>query len=237
MGRTPQFALLAALAVPAGALSVRRGNESRADACSCLGWVDAYTNHGVSCEFLGEEYCKGFFRRVPDAVCVNDLPSEAPRQHCLVSGECRELNGGMPFGPVSMKVCTQGQERALADSPPPELFSLAKRLDLDIGLLVKMAYPVSRVASWEDAQGFWAKHRLEPRLLPEQLQAMQGIMDSGKPHVIDSGDGHPPFAVVVGPKAYEISLNYPWLQLTSMLKRSIFDTPGKLTSVACVAAC
>merc|ERR1739848_466107 len=68
---------------------------------------------------------------------------------CYVKSQCSTLNGGkrIPNTDVSWKLCSD-RDKLLRSKSPMELDDLATENDWELGLLVKMAYPM-----WDGKEG------------------------------------------------------------------------------------
>uniref|UniRef100_A0A7S1WJE1 Uncharacterized protein n=1 Tax=Alexandrium catenella TaxID=2925 RepID=A0A7S1WJE1_ALECA len=253
--------LVAVLLLPLAGASFLR--QAPADPCACVNWRHAYDSQGAKCGdghelylitktgvprflaglSLGLEFCDAFYKRIDDSFCVNLDHTNAPDawyggQWCYVSGECRSAPRANGTGSLRVKLCTAGEDRMLRDKAPEELISWAAKNDFETGLLLKMAYPVDKVAQWPlvkesflrpaagsegpDANG--TASMKQPKALDQRLKE---LVASGKPIILDSTDGHPPFAVVRGSNAHLLELN----------KAMDAHHPNSVTTIKCVAGC
>mmetsp|Transcript_51908 Transcript_51908/g.161052 ORF Transcript_51908/g.161052 Transcript_51908/m.161052 type:complete len:257 (-) Transcript_51908:39-809(-) len=247
------FAVAAALFAPAGASHLRRG----ADACECVNWRQAYQGGGAKCgdghEFyvatssgvprfmarvmLGIEFCEGFYKRINDNFCVNLDHDNKPGmwyggQWCYVSGQCASASPSNGTGSLRVKLCKEGQDKQLRDKSPEEAIEWAKANDFETGLLLKMAYPVEKEVKWPAVKDAFlspgAGSLSADAAGASSMERLSALTRSGKPVILDSADGHPPFAVVQGSTAHLLEMNREGLSVSH---------PNSVTSVKCVAGC
>lgn len=250
------LAALLGLAAPAEARqqasSFLRSGE---DACACLNWRETYSSRKASCGQGHEFYmatkhglplkmakksmelwfCKFFYERLDDNACTNLDHANEPQkwssgQWCYVSKQCKSAAPTNGTSKVRVKLCQQGQDKMLRDLAPAQLRAYALEHDVDTGLLAQRAYPVEKAATWNRAKALYGQ-QLDKGIVGLSIRAkarMQSIKDSGKPLVIDSGDDHPPFAVVAGPSAYMVESNMEHVQEKH---------PSSVTSWRCLQGC
>merc|ERR1740123_1764158 len=106
---------------------------------------------------LGPEFCARFYEKISESICVNVNMGEDQGQWCWVSSKCKSLAGGaaMPQTKLAWKQCSPRDKR-LRDLTPEQLASKAVSLDLDLGLLHKMSYPLYKKALWGEVQHIWS---------------------------------------------------------------------------------
>jgi len=246
------LAAAAALLAPAGASLLRRA----ADPCDCVNWQEAYRTGGAKCgdghEFyvasssgipkfmrpilLGLEFCQGFYKRIDDNFCVNLDHDNHPDewfggQWCYVSSQCTSAAPANGTGTLRVKLCAEGRDKLLRDKPLAELFAWAKSNDFETGLLLKMAYPLEKKATWPLIKDVFSGSKVNLEEFPALRQAHERlpmVMRPGKPLVLDSPDGHPPFGVVQDSTAYLLEL--------PMTPKDM-SHPNSITTVTCVAGC
>merc|ERR1740129_334950 len=177
---------------------------------------------------MGEETCDGFFQHITEPICANFGMDAQQGQRCPVSTECAEHNAFMKEGKLNFKYCTESDPSLKALSPT-ELRNFSDKYELDIGLLCKLAYPVVKGPTWDAAKMLWTKPD-QLSLSREKMSDLLKIKDSGVPHVIDSNSGHPPFAIVQGDSAWEITLDMAYIGKTMMSGKSVFAHPHELTT-------
>jgi len=190
---------------------------------------------------LGQEFCDNFYKRIDDSFCVNLVHGNTPDwyggQWCYVSSRCPSAGSANGTTPLRVKLCTPGQDRLLRDKSPQELRRWAMEQDFDVGLLVKMAYPVDKQSKWPVVQkafnGTLAPGEGMGLLAADAAtasiaQKLQGLLDARKPVVLDSNDGLPPFAVVDRSTSYEITLDLPHADMKH---------PSSITQWRCVQGC
>mmetsp|Transcript_56272 Transcript_56272/g.121261 ORF Transcript_56272/g.121261 Transcript_56272/m.121261 type:complete len:235 (-) Transcript_56272:191-895(-) len=234
MALTVKTVCLAAVLVSASALQISTVN---ADACTCLDWKDAYSNYGYSCEEMGFEFCSGFFMHMSGNLCVNQGigAGNKTREWCYVSSACQQLNGDSePSAQIAAKSCTEEDDR-LVDKTPVEIDALCAKDDMDVGLMVKMAYVTPGQTRWNSAKTYFTTG--STNLAAKQIGELAAVQESGSRTVIDSRDGHPPFAVVDGSKVYEVKMNMGYAIGQKILGRSLFEHPRRLNTMTCVSGC
>mmetsp|Transcript_56273 Transcript_56273/g.121263 ORF Transcript_56273/g.121263 Transcript_56273/m.121263 type:complete len:235 (-) Transcript_56273:191-895(-) len=234
MALTVKTVCLAAVLVSASALQISTVN---ADACTCLDWKDAYSNYGYSCEEMGFEFCSGFFMHMSGNLCVNQGigAGNKTREWCYVSSACQQLNGDSePSAQIAAKSCTEEDDR-LVDKTPVEIDALCAKDDMDVGLMVKMAYVTPDQTRWDSAKTYFTTGSTD--LDASQIQELAAVQESGIRTVIDSVDGHPPFAVVDGSKVYEIVFHEDYAYVLLASGQNVFEHPGKLSNMTCVSGC
>uniref|UniRef100_A0A7S2IDD0 Uncharacterized protein n=1 Tax=Alexandrium andersonii TaxID=327968 RepID=A0A7S2IDD0_9DINO len=192
------------------AAAIRVVDQSRrTDSCACLNWRQTYESGKASCgdgletytysrtsgkHMVTFHFCEGAsaYNQQNDAYCTKvaqgSLLPTKPKDFtegawCYVSPECASLNGGAAVNSnVSWKVCTAGQDKFLAELTPPELVELANKNQQDIGLLVQMAYPVSRTVVLKEAREVF--YEKQPQTLSAaDSAAVQTVVDSGRPTI------------------------------------------------------
>lgn len=199
--------------------------------CTCLNWNQTYSSHRAICGeghelflatklgistiraklLMNSEFCLNFYKRIDDNVCINVNMGNEPGkwysgQWCYVSASCDSASPVQSAPDVRVKMCTDGHDKMLRNMSPEDLHAYARAVDFDVGLLVKMAYPVDQDVKWHLAKGFFGQSP-NLQMSSDQVEKLQGIITSGQPVVLDSHDGHPPFAVVQGRKAYLVELD------------------------------
>jgi len=249
----------AVLLPPASNEGIDIGDPVADSDCTCLPWIQAYELNGVPCgqglEYffstrrgtpwpranltLGDEFCRRFFRRIPDNFCMNaDMSDEASgigaRQWCYVSSRCERLRGGrrIPGADASWKLCQPDQDAMLRESAPEDLDRLRASRGLSLGLLAKYAYPVWQSDRWPAVQHLF----LGPQPGAEPLAAsgrsdLQRVVSEGKAMVFNSASGHPPFHIVLGRRVYKIDFK-PGGQRSYREGRM-----GEVSGLQCIQGC
>jgi len=154
------------------------------------------------------EFCDAFFHRINDTICVNKDLGNGPdlQQWCYVSSSCSSASPVEGGRGVRIKTCEPGKDKRLGDMSPEDLHSYAKAGDFDMGLLVKQAYPREPTIQWDTAQTFFDQDAAV-ELSDSQQTTLKSIMDAGKPVVLDSMSGEPPYAVLHAKKVYLVELD------------------------------
>lgn len=147
--------------------------------CECLNWKETYRSQQAVCgqgpelrsvanelhtslelvmPFLQSEYCIDFFERLDHNRCVNLQlgTGAAHKTWCYVSPQCHRLGNGieMPQAGANWKTCSDHEDSHLRDLTLPELWAVADANELDLGILLKSAYPV-QPQRWPDVEQFW----------------------------------------------------------------------------------
>lgn len=250
---------LAVMALLGGAAGLRLQEvPDSGSSCPCKSWRQVYNESGVRCgqanEFFfatgrhnlsadevslisklyGKEFCTEFFEKRDDMACTNVNMGEDRGQWCYVDANCSDLSGGAAVnGQVSWKLCNQSGDATLRWYDPESLHFFADDQGVNMGLLSKMSYPVSR-HRWEDVSSFWqpnlegladpgellapdltleaARDLLRPkwgkknRVLDEATMAeLKRIEVSNVPTTFDtSPDHHPPHVIVQNRAVYVV---------------------------------
>jgi len=170
----------------------------------------------ISQRFLVGEVCHNFFLRIDDNVCVNRLQDRyknhmRPQQWCYVLAECTgsgTIDTLQANTPVRIKWCDPRKgDDMLWEYTPEELFKFALDNDLDPAQAAKFAYRVEREATWDAVKGQWGQtSNIDFSSLGSRMQRVVNfIKDVDQYVVLDSKDRHPPFGIVKGNKAWQIS--------------------------------
>lgn len=225
------------------------------DACKCLSWKGVYanqTNQSLACgkggpelDFIGghgmkvlvsEEFCKKFYEKLSGNFCTQlYFGEQRGEQWCYVSPECQDASVVKSVGSFKWKQCKPETDTMLAEMSPEQLYELAVSENKDPSLLLKMAYPVYKKEG---------KHPLDWQAVKACLKkpsghgcgGVQGVQQFGQPVIFDSKDGHPPFGVIVGSKAYETHFT-PWFYATVLNQTALWSTPHKMSAYKCVHGC
>mmetsp|Transcript_111216 Transcript_111216/g.325296 ORF Transcript_111216/g.325296 Transcript_111216/m.325296 type:complete len:116 (+) Transcript_111216:626-973(+) len=93
---------------------------------------------------IGRVFCT-HYEKIWGSFCTNlHFAGESTEQWCYVSSSCTALKGGEAEGSVKWKVRTPGQDTLLGEMTPEHLHWVAMTEGNDAGLLLKMAYSMSR---------------------------------------------------------------------------------------------
>merc|ERR1719401_2746148 len=178
---------------------------------------------------VSRDICVNFFEKLTDRMCLNtdfnvNADTLETKQWCWVSPNCTELNGGYGMGPgnTGVKYCTSGKDNMAQDWTMDDLVKMRNEHKVSIGMLARWAYPTWQGLAWPVVKQFWTNRSAakENDLFPDEFEAMQRLVDSGKPMIFNSGnpmpskddiptwDAHAPwspgYALVMGSKAYEL---------------------------------
>lgn len=234
------------------------GFEVSPEVCICRNWKETYQSGVVSCG-AGQEFyfktkksspksdqlngamvglkasiCDEFYETLDHGDCVNLNVGKDKGQWCYVDAECPDLHGGgpVPGTPLSWKLCQPGQDAMFRDFTPEQLYTIAQQDDLDLGLLHKMSYPLSK--AWEDkrfpeVQAFWGVGNETGESLPVWLREdMQKIVDTGKPYSFDNSlDERVPHTIVQGMKVWSVEDN----------EDRNDEHPGTWEQLFCISGC
>lgn len=244
--------------VAAAAKAASASIEPVPEACMCKNWKETYQNSGLSCgagqefffklgktkpdaakldeakKLIGQTICANFYEVLNFNKCVNMNVGKDQGQWCYVDAACAHLNAGgkVPDSQLSWKKCEPGQDAMLRDLSPEELNKTAHESDLELGLLHKMSYPLSK--AWEgkrfpEVQAFWGVGDVSVDTYPTWLKEdMKKITDTGKPFSFDNSlDERTPHTIVVGKKAYRVVDN----------AQKDEAHPGTWETLECIASC
>jgi len=253
MRRGLQAALAAsAFAVPLSAFSVF---FKRDRPCECLNWAVVYKKKGAICGqghelsfqittgttpwlakiMHGEDVCHNFFHRINDNSCMNVVMANDPDkwysgQWCYVSKECPQAQPTNGSSLVAAKLCTPGVDPMLRDRSPEELHRWANGNNLDMGLVVRMAYPVESEAKWPLVKAYFGQESdvASKAVNASVLAKLKALQESGRPIVLDSHNRHLPYAVVTGSKAFLLEKD---------AVNMVSGQPFTFTSWKCVKGC
>lgn len=201
--------------------------------CVCKNWMQTYQSGAVTCgqgpEFYfktgstkGSTYqgpinalnisiCKQFYEVLNFNKCVNLNMGKDKGQWCYVDAACQDLRHGEPVQGtnLSWKKCEQGPDDRLRDFPVRALETIAIEHDVDLGLLHKMSYPLSKAGEgllFPEVESFWGLGKNSSESLPKSLsKEMQYIAESNWPYSFDNSDSETvPHTIVVGMKVYRV---------------------------------
>jgi len=244
----------AAALAPAAALQVRE------EACECLTYREAFNEktHMFSCKHLGEDMCSTVYN-LQENYCINSKDETSGIQQCYVDGSCQHLNGGARINDkVSTKICDPSKgDRLMSSLSLEQLFGLARQFELDVGMMLKLAYPKSKGEKWTDAKKFWWRTEYGWGVLGKRKAAKSardleelgyGALTSAEANMLQvaesqarvffpSESGEPPYGVVQGHRAYEIKTNYTYAQEQIMKGNRLQAHPGLYHTVHCLIGC
>jgi hypothetical protein len=205
-------------------------------ACTCMGWKWSYENldHAIlvaalpNCALMDAmwgrgdanssmEMCSIFYQNIPEAICLTKgLPVERIST-CLVSALCKQTNGGELINgtQVREKNCISGKDEILGEKTPPELVEFARKNDLDVRGLVKLAYPEFTYGGTHGSPWLSVKRHEESA---EEQSMLQEVQASGVPTIItgkitwkDHDQDEEPIAVIFGNSVLEITIKQGFL--------------------------
>mmetsp|Transcript_11628 Transcript_11628/g.23572 ORF Transcript_11628/g.23572 Transcript_11628/m.23572 type:complete len:129 (+) Transcript_11628:1-387(+) len=128
-------------------------------------------------------------------------------------------------------MCTPEAETMLGEMAPEEVHKVAEAEKLDPGLVLKMAYPLYQEGlKWPDVKPCLTGWKRPACSKLAEIQALK------TPMIFDSEDGHPPFGVVVGERAYESHFS-TWLYHTLRKGGDPWANPSRMNEYECVAGC
>jgi len=131
-------------------------------------------------------------------------------------------------------MCLPGVDRFLYEKSPQELQEVASRWGLDMGHLVKLAYPTMG-ASWEKVSAFFTMNN-RSLLGAEVSTRLRRTAARGNTVVWSSRNGLPPFGVTRGTQAWEVGLR-------PRARRAVLSDPDRLevwasvTKFRCLSGC
>jgi len=203
----------------------------------------AHLKTGLFQELWEGELCDKVFARLDTDGCVQqnmgEASSSAQAGWCYVNATCssdkldlRRLSGaGNPaFGP---RMCVPGADRFLYEKSPEELQKFASDQGLDMGHLVKLAYPTMK-EPWERVSSFFTMNKsLHTTEISFRLRR---TAERGNTVVWSSRNGLPPFGVTRGTQAWEVGLR-------PRARRAVLSDPDRLevwasvTKFRCLSGC
>merc|ERR1712137_1154484 len=128
--------------------------------------------------------CKQFFEVLNFNKCVNLNVGKDRGQWCYVDGACTDLKDGEPVRgtKLSWKKCEKGPDDRLRDFPVRSLETIAIEHDVDLGLLHKMSYPLSKAGEaplFPQVEAFWGLGKESAENLPKSLsKEMRNIAET-----------------------------------------------------------
>merc|ERR1719245_447749 len=254
----PSAGLLVALAgLGAGAVSVRQRDASawkyrgqwqspalRGDPCDCMSWAQVYQSNLSTCgkglelsstngPLNKSKYCGAFFERIDQQVCVNaQAGGEGLGQWCYVSAKCEDLHGGrVPRkSKVAYKLCKPGVDDKLSEHSLEDLDYFARKHNMDLALVARMAYPLKKDMLWQNIEEFLLSGG-EKRATLER----QRVVGMKRPIIFNLYESPTPFYVVHGKAAYKV-FNTDVSKKAVMLMRDP-DQHAAMSDFRCVVGC
>lgn len=231
--------------------------QTPGSACECLGWRDAYQQHGANCMRMGDETCVKYFMELPNEnMCMNDdFGHPEPKQWCYVSSSC-ELGRELTWSTVKTAdqakfMYCDASHAKLGDKTPLQLGDWSAKSNIELGLAVHFAYPVmvegmklttdvldffglSHGAFMAAAPpGTFEERRSDHDHLRSLLQERSA---AGTTTLIISNAGHPPFGIMKGKELYWVNFSEEqWQRVLQGLE--FFGDKGHMNRVMCVAGC
>mmetsp|Transcript_125607 Transcript_125607/g.228684 ORF Transcript_125607/g.228684 Transcript_125607/m.228684 type:complete len:946 (+) Transcript_125607:54-2891(+) len=221
--------------------------DASPDECACLNWRETYRAGDAVCgqgqelltavrssdlprdlvqPFVEMELCNEFFEKLDHRYCV--IQDMSPRRSdagartwCYVSSACQRLNGGASLGEgaASWKVCDAREDAFLGSLAPAELVAQAEEHELNLGLLVKAAYPLEQ-ALWSEVESFWWTGDG-----PEAAEKPRQVKNAQTPVIYEvRPDGQGDKVVVSGESVWSINLDEA-------------EHPGTRFSYTCTQGC
>jgi len=246
MAAASRVLLLALAAYASSAVMVQHVSDS----CECLAWQDAFQK-GADCSSMGDETCAKFFMELPnEQFCLNEnFGHTDPKQWCYVSSSCESAENLQWAKSIShdvkFKWCS-AEEAKLGDKAPMELKAWTAANNLEVGLAVHFAYPTWQSEKLtKDVLSFFgvtlpadapAAEFKSASLTPVLRQRLQKQADAGRPTLIISTAGHPPFGIMRGKELYWLNFSDEQLELLKKGK-DFFSHKGTMNALKCVAGC
>lgn len=198
------------------------------------------------------QYCDSFFQRLNGSQCVNfghnnDVGFKQNGQWCYVSSECSDW-AASPVADVpslSWKMCAGGDEQ-LGDNPIDGIAEIARNSDLDVGLVLKMAYPMwgdrdGPKITWPHVQSVWGRGSASDLASMDRdvRWGMRWLVSRNKPMVFRAGENDAKaLGVVVGEKAYEVrTVKYEPSVPDSVGQAFALKHPNARSELVCVSGC
>lgn len=179
--------------------------------------------------------CNILYSRLNSTGCANANMGERDGQWCYVNSGCGKLNEGWRVPgkdkkwSTSVKFCTEGQDNFLKDMMPGHLSKFARDHEVDVGFLMKMAYPTVQGQKWEDVKKFWSKNRDEMEIFP-RARAEEIALTSAP--VVWGSKSQQSFGVTQGESAFQIDPT-----IVARLTADLKEVPHKLTRMTCLSGC
>lgn len=226
------------------------------DPCKCLNWKEVFNSGKAKCGMGMEHFrqedmnlahrrlisnkwndglCDMLYSSLNSTSCANANMGEREGQWCYVKSGCGKLNQGWRIPgndkkwSMSVKLCTEGQDTMLKDMMPPQMKLFATKNQVDVGMLMKMAYPTVVGHKWDDVKKFWSTNRDEMEIFPRARA--EEIALTGAPVIWGSKKGNV-FGVTQGKTAYKIE---PTLKALFTLDTK--EVGDKLSRMTCVRNC
>jgi len=201
------------------------------DVCKCKNWKETYGSGEAMCG-AGQEFyfstgnlerkdpkrikaawdhwgflCAQFFQRLDNNRCVNINVGKDTGTWCYVDPQCPTTQLDARRG-IAWKSCWPGKDPMLRDLSPEELNATARELDVELGVLHKFSYPLSKAYKnkrFPEVAAYWGIGST-PESLPVWLRMdMQKIANTGRPYSFDNSlDERTPHTIVVGMKVYQV---------------------------------
>eukprot|EP00420_Gonyaulax_spinifera_P022974 CAMPEP_0197916638 /NCGR_PEP_ID=MMETSP1439-20131203/82329_1 /TAXON_ID=66791 /ORGANISM="Gonyaulax spinifera, Strain CCMP409" /LENGTH=263 /DNA_ID=CAMNT_0043538673 /DNA_START=51 /DNA_END=842 /DNA_ORIENTATION=+ len=249
--------LLALAAAGADAVAVREhtapSNEwlappSVQGPCDCMSAKHIYQNKLLKCgdgmeikfsqggsksEDQKLQRCANLFEKISQPVCTNVMSGkEGAGQWCYVSSQCKDLHGGRPVtknSDVSWKLCKPGKDDLMSAHSLEDLSLFAKKHDVDLAEVVRMAYPTKEDMKWENMEEFLTtgNRATEPR---------KAVVAANKPIILETMEGSMPFYVVHGKKLYQV-YSTEYSKNAVSLMRDPYKRAGYMTYYKCLSGC
>lgn len=208
-----------------------------------LDWITKYAPPSIK-KTLEQEICPFFFERLDTAACVEAAFGHNTRDSwCFVSPQCQPADLAHDTASVKVKRCVAGKDERLVDKTPDELWTMAKEYNVDVGLMIKWAYPVfsetQGEAHWPAIQAAIGVRPTHHGNMTYKMQVYKDTAKANKPMVFDSFDGKNPFGLVWGDKVWEIRYtdwwytNIPRINLETDLPLHL----GKISNITCLKGC
>lgn len=198
----------------------------RPDPCSCLDWQDAYQKHNVKCglghemKLLGgaakafqpelkpvySQFCTLGYERFAGTTCLKtEHMSQNQDYWCYVDSmtcKSRDLLH-IENSTAAAKLCKKGKDDLASNHPISELTKRAQDLDMIVGLLLTLSYPMLETATWPEVED-WFLNGKNPKKLNHR--ALTELVRAKTPIIFDSGGRKIPHYIINGTTVQKVDI-------------------------------
>lgn len=192
-------------------------------------------------ELKHNQYCNAAYMEIDDPICVNAHMGEKPGQWCYVDHKCQKLNGGWRVvgwdktWKMAVKMCTSGSDKLLSEKNVFDLEDYAAAHQIEMPLLVKLAYPTMPGLTWQNVSDFYAGRKSE--LSEEHINTLKDLVNTSKPVVWSAESDKVPFGVAWGMMAWEVGADATGSALNLNMKKLKKNQDRPKPTWECVYGC
>lgn len=179
------------------------------------------------------EFCTRFFERLPGNMCMKvGFQTEDTEMWCYVSPECATANETL--GAARVHICDAERDDLISDRTVANLIKMAAEIDVDMGLLFMFSFPEyhGHGLTWFDVDKFFLTGTT-PTNPDVNVQELQRIIDSGRPTLFASKDGHPPHTLVQGNRVYQLVFS-DWMNFMVATHQDFYVHPFLMETLLCL---